>query len=247
MRQKAFNICEKLQGHGYEAVFAGGCVRDMILGIEPNDYDVATSATPKQVKEIFRNSKFVGESFGVSLIGDVEVATFRTEGSYSDGRRPDKVEFSTMEEDAKRRDLTINAMFFDPITENYIDFVSINGFKDMDNKIIRFVGNAEDRINEDNLRIMRAIRFANKFNFTVEDLTYKAIYKNAHKVSTLSGERILEELIKGMKKDAAAYIQFLKYFDVLKYILPEVHILDESEQDPIWHPEGAYVQEILYD
>jgi len=242
MKNRAKNICRKLQNHNYEAVFAGGAVRDMILGIEPHDYDVATSATPDQIKEIFKNTKFVGESFGVSLINEIEVATFRKDSVYADGRRPDKVEFTSMENDAKRRDLTINALFFDPIIEEYIDFNSINGVKDIDNKVIRFVGNAQDRINEDSLRIMRAIRFASKLNFKIETKTFNAIFANVNKVKNLSGERILEELKKGLKVNSVKYIESLKDCGVLEYILPEVEALVGSKQSKRWHPEGATVE-----
>ena len=245
MKNKAINICKRLQDNGYEAVFAGGCVRDMILGIEPNDYDVATSATPSDIKKIFKNAKFVGESFGVSLIGEIEVATFRTDGSYMDGRRPDNITFSTMEEDAERRDLTINAIFFDPIKGNYLDCVG--GFNDIDNKLIRFIGDADKRIDEDNLRIMRAIRFASRFYFRIDMKSFDAIIKNAYKTKDLSGERILEELKKGMKVNPEIYIKSLRGSGVLKHILPEVYDLIGSKQSKKWHPEGATVQEVNSD
>ncbi len=242
MKNRAKNICRKLQNHGYEAVFAGGAVRDMVLGIEPHDYDVATSATPDQIKQIFKNTKFVGESFGVSLINEIEVATFRQDSSYTDGRRPDSVEFTSMENDAKRRDLTINALFFDPIIEEYIDFIDINGVKDIDDKVIRFVGNAQERIDEDALRIMRAIRFASRFDFKIDKVSFMAMLKSAYKIETLSGERVLEELKKGLKVNPKEYIEKLSSSGILFYILPEVHALVGNKQSKRWHPEGATVE-----
>ena len=233
-KRKAFYICKFLQDKGFEAVFAGGCVRDMILNIEPHDYDVATNATPDDIKNIFKNAKFVGESFGVSLIDGIEVATFRTDGDYSDGRRPDMVEFSTMKEDAKRRDLTMNAMFYDPISEKTIDY--FNAIHDIVNGMIRFVGNAKDRINEDYLRMMRAVRFSTKFNMII--VSDDIIKTNAYKIKELSKERILEELIKGLEINPSNYIKKLKEFGILQHILPEVEVLEMSKQDPIWHPEG---------
>ena len=195
------------------------------------------SATPDQLRMIFANSKFVGESFGVSLINGIEVSTFRIDEHYNDGRRPKDVIFSTMEEDAKRRDLTINAVFYDPVIEKYIDFSSINGIADINNKIIKFVGNPQKRINEDALRIMRALRFATRFNFKIDLESYLAIRDNAYKVEILSGERIFEELKKGLFHNPKRYMEILTSSGVTKYILPEVNNLVIDTQDPVWHPE----------
>jgi poly(A) polymerase len=236
-RRRAVNICKRLQDAGFEAVFAGGCIRDMLLEIAPNDFDVATSATPEQVKRIFSNSKFVGENFGVSIVNGIEVATFRSDGDYLDGRRPDSVVFSSMEEDAKRRDLTINALFFDPITEEVIDFVG--GKVDIEKGIIRFVGNAEDRINEDSLRILRAVRFAVRLDFNMENPTEAIIFENGSKVKSLSGERVFEELKKGlMLENPEKYILQLDNLGILNHILPEVADLVGSTQSKRWHNEG---------
>ncbi len=160
--ETACDVIERLQNAGFEAVFAGGCVRDFILGVEPKDIDIATNATPEQVEALFEKTVAVGKAFGVIRVlydeEEFEVATFRTDSSASDGRRPDSVSFSSMEEDAKRRDLTINALFFDPIKDKIYDFVG--GQADIKARCIRFVGNAEERIEEDKLRMLRVIRFA---------------------------------------------------------------------------------------
>jgi len=244
-KRRATNICKILQDKGFEAVFAGGCVRDIIMNIEPKDYDVATNATPDEIKANFTISKFVGESFGVSLVNGIEVATFRTDGEYSDGRRPDSVKFCSMEEDAKRRDLTINAIFFDPITEKHIDFVG--GLQDIAQRIIRFVGDPIDRINEDALRLLRAVRFMTKYNlYFSSDEQFDKMEALAWKVSTLSEERILEELKKGLSlKNSKKYINNLLEFGILDWILPEVSNLFLNEQDPIWHPEGDVLTHTL--
>jgi len=243
----ATNICKRLQDAGFEAVFAGGAVRDMILGIEPNDYDVATNAAPIQIKKLFNNSKFVGESFGVSIVNGIEVATFRQENNYTDGRRPDTIKFcSSMKDDALRRDLTINALFFDPISEEIHDFVK--GKCDISLGIIDFVGNPRDRINEDVLRILRAVRFKVRFGFQIDLLTEVALMESGSKLEALSGERIFEELKKGLSlDDPAEYINQLKKLNLLKFILPEIHSLIGCEQNRKWHPEGATVQKIIYD
>ncbi len=243
MQKQAFyhakNICQVLQTSGFQAVFAGGAVRDMLLDLNPNDYDVATNATPSQVRNHFPTAKFVGESFGVSLVDDIEIATFRTEGSYSDGRRPDHVHFRnvTLEMDAMRRDLTINAIYFDPVKKVYID--PVGGMADIEKQEINFVGDANDRLKEDYLRILRAIRFGVKYDFNFSFDTLASIRNNAESLIDLSGERILEELKKALKlKNPDIYFRCLQLVDALKVIFPEVANLENSEQDPKWHPEG---------
>lgn len=236
-RRRAVNICKRLQDAGFEAVFAGGCVRDMLLDLEPNDFDVATSATPDQVKEVFFNSKFVGESFGVSLVNGIEIATFRTDGDYTDGRRPDSVIFSTMKEDAERRDLTINAMFFDPITEEVIDFVG--GKVDLEAGVVDFVGLPKERIKEDVLRILRAVRFQVRFGFEMDLFTEVEIVNNSGRLKGLSGERIFEELKKGLSlNNPEKYISRLHDLKILEHILPEVEALVGCKQSKKWHSEG---------
>lgn len=199
-RQRALEIVKQLQAAGFSALWAGGCVRDAMLGKEPKDYDVATSATPDQVQEVFglKRTLAIGKSFGVITVlgpksaGPVEVATFRRDGDYSDGRRPDSVEFTDAREDALRRDFTINGMFFDPVTEEVIDYVE--GQQDLEARQIRAIGNANERIDEDKLRMLRAVRFASTYGFSIEPETLKAIQENATEISAVSPERIGGEL-----------------------------------------------------
>ena len=200
-RQFALETVKKLRNSGFEALWAGGCVRDSLLNIEPKDYDVATNARPEQVREIFgfRRTLNIGASFGVVAItnrnkeaGIIEVATFRSDGGYSDGRHPDSVEFTNAEEDAKRRDFTINGMFFDPIREEVIDYVG--GRSDLADGKLRCIGNPQDRFMEDKLRMLRAVRFAARFDFAIEDRTLQAIRNSAEMISVVSKERIANEM-----------------------------------------------------
>jgi len=191
-RGAAEQVVRVLQQHGHEAYFAGGCVRDVVLGVEPSDYDVATDATPDRVRELFRVTQFVGEAFGVAMVklkgAWVEVATFRTEWGYSDGRRPDNVEYSDAETDAQRRDFTINGMFYDPVTDRVIDFV--NGGADLEAKVIRAIGDPHLRFGEDYLRMLRAVRFAARLGFEIEADTAEAIRVHAVRLAQISRERI---------------------------------------------------------
>ncbi|MFA5424714.1 MAG: CCA tRNA nucleotidyltransferase [Phycisphaerae bacterium] len=195
-RQTAEKIVRQLRAEGFEALLAGGCVRDMLLRRRANDYDVATSAKPGDIMRLFRRTLKVGAKFGVVivLLGDeqVEVATFRTEGGYADGRHPERVEFSTAEEDATRRDFTINGMFYDPIKRQVIDYV--DGRADLKKGLIRTIGKATERFEEDYLRMMRAVRFSTKLGFEIDSETYKAIRRTAEKINLISGERIAMEL-----------------------------------------------------
>ncbi len=239
--RKAVKIINKLQRRGHQAVLAGGSVRDMLLGKTPHDFDIATSATPDQVERIFRRTRAVGKSFGVVLVKikdvDFEVATFRLDGTYSDGRRPDFVEFTSMEEDAKRRDFTVNAMFYDPHKKEYIDFVG--GRADLVSRRIRFVGDPLQRITEDNLRLLRAVRFAIKLDAQIELETMQVIRDNASKLSNVSQERIREELMKmfdlGQPRRMIGLLFDSKLVD---YILPEIQPMKDCQQNPYWHPEG---------
>ena len=253
MNKNALQICKILQSSGHEAVIAGGAVRDMIMGLQPHDWDIATSADPDTVASILKKNKFivkeVGKAFGVVLAkikeDEFEIATFRTESDYLDGRRPSKVSFSTMEEDAQRRDLTINAIFFDPIKDQFIDFV--NGREDIQKKIIRFVGEADERINEDKLRMLRAVRFAVKFGWSIESETFMAISNHAPEINMISPERIHQELEKMFAcKRPSLMIDLLVSTGLMKEILPEVDRLNGLRQDPRWHPEGALVRKIIY-
>ena len=182
MKPTSIQIIEILKKAGHEAYWAGGCVRDMLLGIEPKDFDIVTSAKPDEIEDLLEHTVPVGKKFGVILAikngHHFEVATFRSDSGYSDGRRPNAVEFTNAKEDAFRRDFTINAMFYDPTKDKIIDYTG--GQKDMEEKLIRFIGNPEERIKEDHLRLLRAVRFKNNFNFQYHPDTYKAIKKHAN-------------------------------------------------------------------
>jgi poly(A) polymerase len=195
-RQAAIKIVRRLRSEGFEALFAGGCVRDMLLGRRAKDYDVATNAVPGQVIKMFRRTLKVGAKFGVVIVLDgkeqVEVATFRSESGYADGRHPGHVEFSTAQEDAKRRDFTINGMFFDPVERETIDYVG--GKSDLKKRLIKTIGKAQERFEEDYLRLLRAVRFSTQLGFAIEPATYRAIRKTASQIKQISGERIAIEL-----------------------------------------------------
>lgn len=200
-RTFAMEVVKTLKKSGHEALFAGGCVRDEILGLAPADYDVATSATPEQVQKLFRKSLAVGAAFGVvEVLGprrqgeviNVQVATFRSDGAYLDGRRPSEVQFGSAREDAARRDFTINGMFLDPLTEEVIDYVG--GKDDLRLRVVRAIGHPADRIREDKLRVLRAVRMAARFGFAIEEATWKGVVDNASAIHQVSPERIAEEL-----------------------------------------------------
>jgi hypothetical protein len=199
-RKFAVDVVRRLRRAGYEAYWAGGCVRDLLLGLEPKDYDVATSATPEQVQEVFRNRKtvLVGASFGVVVVvgprgaGQVDVATFRSEGAYLDGRRPSSVHFTTAKEDVQRRDFTINGLLYDPLAEQAIDFVG--GLQDLQRRVIRAIGDPRQRFDEDKLRMLRAVRFAARFEFQLDADTRAAITTMAPQIRVVSAERIAQEM-----------------------------------------------------
>ncbi len=226
----AIAVVQRLRDAGHEALWAGGCVRDLLMNHQPSDYDVATSARPEQVREVFgrKHTLAVGMSFGVMVVLEpataarqIEVATFRNDGDYSDGRRPDSVVFSSAEEDAQRRDFTINGMFYDPTTDQVIDYVG--GRSDLEQRVIRAIGRADDRIAEDKLRMLRAIRFAARFDFTLEPQTRAAIVRNANEVALISGERVSMELRKTLATAHAAWA-VCEWADtgLLAQILPEI-------------------------
>ncbi len=197
-RKGAIAILEKLRKAGFESYFAGGCVRDRLLSAAPIEYDIATSARPEEIKVIFPKARSVGEAFGVMLVRSHEhmydVATFRSDGPYSDHRHPDQIQFSDAEHDAQRRDFTINGMFEDPVNDTIIDFVG--GRADMDARLIRAIGDPKKRIEEDHLRMLRAIRFSSRFQFSIEDETAEAIRELSHELAGISRERIGEEMKK---------------------------------------------------
>lgn len=242
MKEKATKIVRVLQQAGFEAVFAGGCVRDELLNITPKDYDIATSATPDQVESLFERTIPVGKSFGVVrvLIDNIEfeVATFRSDSKESDGRRPNAVSFCSMEEDAKRRDFTINGLFYDPISDKLYDFV--NGKKDIDNCILRFIGNPEDRIEEDKLRMMRFCRFVATLDFLGDKDSLSAVKRNAYKIQVVSKERIREELVKSLSKpNSDYYVSLLLSTNLMNFIIPEFYTMVGNKQTPQYHPEGT--------
>jgi poly(A) polymerase len=241
-RQLADHICRVLRDHGHQAYLAGGCVRDLLLGREPVDYDVATDATPDRVQELFPNSLAVGAKFGVVIVTDgpaqVEVATFRSDVGYSDGRHPDRVEYTgSPEEDVKRRDFTINGLLLDPFSNEVLDFVG--GQNDLSAGIIRAIGNPEDRFREDKLRMIRAVRFAARFHYAIEGRTFAAITELAPDIFQVSAERIRDELTKILTEGAARRgFELLDETKLLPEILPEIARMKGVEQPPQFHPEG---------
>ena len=240
-RRFAVEVVEKLRSAGYTALWAGGCVRDLLMGRHPDDYDVATNATPAQVREVFgrRRTLAVGESFGVIIVlgpkpaGQVEVATFRTEGPYADGRRPENVDFSTPEEDAQRRDFTINGMFFDPVAEAVIDFVG--GEHDLHAGIVRAIGNPHARMMEDKLRMLRAVRFAATLDFELDETTANAIREMAREILIVSWERIAAELRKMLShRHRRRAVRLAHQLGLLEQILPELAPQLAADDDPEW-------------
>ncbi len=237
----ALAITNTLKANGYTAYFAGGCVRDHLRGQKPQDFDIATTATPEQVEKIFRRTIPVGKQFGVMIVVEeetpFEVATFRCEGGYQDGRHPTQVSFTQPEEDARRRDFTVNGMFYDPSSEKVIDFVG--GLEDLPKKVIRAIGDPSARFDEDKLRLLRAIRFASTLGFEIETKTWEALRKKASTIHEVSPERIREELVKIFTRSGAArgYV-LLSESGLMKEILPEVEAMRGVEQPENFHPEG---------
>lgn len=238
--QFARGLVERLVQAGYIALFAGGCVRDAILKLEPHDFDIATSATLDQVREVFgeKNTQAVGEAFGVVIVHGrqhgrkckVEVATFRSDGAYSDGRRPDWVVYSNPEQDAQRRDFTINGLFYDPIASRVLDYV--DGQRDLESKTLRAIGCAEARFREDKLRMLRGVRFAARFDLQIEPATWEAIVEQASTIRVVSGERIGIELSKILEHPRRAWAwQQLLSTRLLEYVLPEAHC--EVDRPPV--------------
>ena len=240
-QQAARAICEFLRQQGHLALFAGGCVRDMLLGITPADYDIATSATSQEVMALFPKTFSVGAAFGVVRVvvseGIFEVATFRKDGPYLDGRRPSSVQFCDAQEDARRRDFTINALFWDPHTNEVLDYVG--GKEDLKNGILRTVGNPRQRFQEDHLRLMRAVRFAARLSYQIETNTWNAIQQFAYLIVHTSAERIRDELCKILTEgNAETGFRLLDASGLLKHILPEITAMKSVEQPPVYHPEG---------
>ena len=238
----AVEIVTRLRAAGYLAYFVGGCVRDLLLGRQPKDFDVATSAPPDQVLTLFEKTFAVGAHFGVVLVcsGEIvtEVATFRSDGAYSDGRRPDAVQFSASpEEDVKRRDFTINGMMLDPVDNSVLDFVG--GKKDLDAGLIRAIGDPVERFTEDKLRLLRGVRFAARFAFELEPSTARAMEQLAPAVDQVSRERVREELTRMLTEGhARRAFELLDATGLLAQVLPEVVKMKGVAQPPQYHPEG---------
>jgi poly(A) polymerase len=223
MRQAAVSVVRRLQTSGYDALFAGGCVRDMLMGKRPNDYDVATSARPKEVISLFRRTQKVGAKFGVILVRigpfSIEVATFRSDADYEDGRHPTHVQFTDAREDAQRRDFTINGMFYDPLKRQTVDYVG--GRADLQARVIRAIGDPQRRFTEDHLRILRAVRFAARLGFAIEPATWSAMADQAAMIQRISPERIREELAQMLSHPTRARAFFdLCASGVLRHLWP---------------------------
>jgi poly(A) polymerase len=274
----AKTIVERLQQAGFAAYWVGGCVRDFLLGREPDDFDIATDARPEQVEKLFRQTIPVGKKFGVMVVVEnqqqFQVATFRAEADYQDGRRPEKVVFAGAEADALRRDFTVNGLFYDPLTEKIHDWVG--GEKDLRAKIIRTIGRPEERFAEDHLRLLRAVRFAAQLSFEIEPQTFAAVKSLAPKIKLISAERVRDELIKlfappasvadgragsplpaarsqttggahGVTRptsNAARGLILLRDSGLLGQILPELAATISCEQSPDYHPEGSVFEHI---
>jgi poly(A) polymerase len=257
LKDFATSIVETLRQRGFQAYLVGGCVRDLLLGREPNDYDVATNATPDQVIGIFPETYAVGAQFGVVLVPApetdvrsdlptggssksraVEVATFRSDIGYSDGRHPDEVRFSRdPQEDVARRDFTINGILLDPTSGEVLDFVA--GRKDLEARIIRTIGEPEKRFGEDKLRMLRAVRFAARFEYAIEPATFAAIQKLASQIHVVSRERVRDELTRMLTEGPARRALFLlDESGLLKEVLPEISAMKGVQQPPEFHPEG---------
>lgn len=244
-RSFAISVVQQLRDAGFEALWAGGCVRDLLLERQPEDFDVATSARPEEVRQLFghRRTLAVGAAFGVIIVlgkdadaGQVEVATFRNDAQYSDGRRPDSVTFSTAREDAARRDFTINGMFYDPLAEQVIDYV--DGQADLQRSLVRAIGNADARIGEDKLRMLRAIRFAARFNFAIEAATESAIARHAHELHIVSGERMTTEMHKTLQTPGREMaVRTWAQTGLMQVLLPDLV--------PRWHADCPRVCSLL--
>jgi poly(A) polymerase len=245
MESTARGLVDRLREAGHIAYFAGGCVRDLVRGKAPKDIDIATEARPEQVQKIFPRTYAVGAHFGVIVVLEnelqFEVATFRADGIYLDGRHPAEVRFSSPEEDARRRDFTINGMFFDPPNDAVIDFVG--GRSDLEARLVRAIGDPAQRFAEDRLRLLRAIRFATVLDFTVEEATWTAIVRAADTIGEISAERIREELVRiFLSPQRARGWDLLDASGLMKQILPELEAMKGCEQPPQFHPEGDVFQ-----
>ena len=241
MEATATRLVERLRAAGHEAFFAGGCVRDMLLGKEAHDIDIATSAKPEEVQHLFPRTVAVGIAFGVIVVleddFEFQVATFRSDGAYKDGRHPESVSFTTAEGDAKRRDFTVNGLFYDPIEKKIIDHVG--GESDLKAGILRSIGNPEERFSEDKLRLIRCVRFGASLGFQIEEETWKAVCRMAPQITVVSAERLRDELVKIFTHPSRVRgFDLLDASGLLEILLPEVTHMKGCEQPPDFHPEG---------
>ncbi|MCU0782538.1 MAG: CCA tRNA nucleotidyltransferase [Verrucomicrobia bacterium] len=241
LRDLAAGIVRRLQTAGFAAFWVGGCVRDFLLGREPGDYDIATSALPEQIEKLFKRTVAVGRKFGVMVVVEdqrqFQVATFRAEADYRDGRHPEQVTFGDAMADARRRDFTVNGLFYDPSAEKLRDWVG--GEADLRKKIIRTIGAPDERFAEDHLRLLRAVRFAAQLDFQIEPRTFTTIRAAAPRIKTISAERVRDELIKLFRPPhAACGLELLRDSGLLAHVLPEIAATAGCEQSPDYHPEG---------
>ena len=249
LRQAAESVARRLTGAGHQALFAGGCVRDTLLDREPDDYDIATSARPEEVLHLFPGSDEVGSHFGVIIVREsgyqFQVATFRSDGTYLDGRHPDSVTFTNAEEDAKRRDFTINGLFEDPISGEILDYVG--GRKDLEAGVLRAIGIPRARFEEDALRLLRALRFVIYTGFKIDPATWEALCADASLLQRVSPERIRDEFDKIITHSSRRLgMELLVESGLMEFIVPEFLALQGCEQPPQFHPEGdVYVHTLI--
>jgi len=241
MKEAARKIVERLRGEGHIAYFAGGCVRDIVRRVTPKDYDVATSATPETVQKLFPRTHAVGAHFGVIIVLEngfqFEVATFRSDDAYIDGRHPTAVHFSSPEEDARRRDFTINGMFYDPVAEEVIDLVG--GRADIAAKLVRAIGDPAQRFAEDRLRMLRAVRFATVLDYEIDKQTWDALVANASSINQISAERIRDELVRiFLSPNRVRGWDLFDSSGLMGAILPELEAMKGVLQPEQFHPEG---------
>lgn len=237
----ALSIVRRLREAGFIALYAGGCVRDQLLGHTPHDYDIATDARPEQARNLFPHTYAVGAHFGVIVVHegghDFQVATFRSDLAYVDGRRPEGVTFSTPQLDAERRDFTMNGLFFDPIKNEILDYV--DGQRDIAARIVRAIGGPAARFREDRLRLLRAVRFTAVLGFEIEHATWAAVKEHAADIHDVSAERIREELVKiFLHRSRVHGFDLLVESGLMHEVLPEITALKGCEQPPQFHPEG---------
>jgi poly(A) polymerase len=241
-REAATGIVRRLRSEGFPAYLVGGCVRDMLMGRAPKDYDVTTAATPDQVLKIFPDALTLGAQFGVVIVsheaGNVEIATFRSDGVYADGRHPDEVRYAqTPQADVQRRDFTINGLLYDPLTDQVLDYVG--GQADLRAHRLRTIGDPIDRLSEDRLRMLRAVRFAARFAFKLDPAALAAVRKLAPQIHGVSAERVRDEILKILTEGPArAGFELLDASGLLVEVLPEIKRLQGVEQPPEFHPEG---------